>query len=100
MNIEQIIAEIEWLEHLLRLSDRRPLTIADRKVGSQKNNETSIDNPRSGLPRQEWLEDLFRLPDQRPLPMSDWNASQKHDKKHASDRWFPPWFLPSRRDGE
>lgn len=36
MDIERIIAEIEWLELLFSLPDRRPLQMADWKAENQK----------------------------------------------------------------
>jgi hypothetical protein len=66
MNAKQIIAEVEWLEHLFRLPDRRLLQIADCRV-EEPADEKNLNNPWPRLPRQEWLEQLLRLPDNRPL---------------------------------
>lgn len=67
MNTEQIIAEIEWLEHLFSLPDNRPRPIAERKVEKQRDNEARTFDLRLRLPRLEWLEHLFSLPDNRPI---------------------------------
>jgi hypothetical protein len=39
MNAEQIIADIEWLEHLFSLPDNRTLQTADWKVEQQEEDE-------------------------------------------------------------
>jgi hypothetical protein len=67
MNAKQIIAEVEWLEHLFRLPDRRLLQIADCRVEKSAANEKILNTPWPRLPRQEWLEQLLGLPDNRPL---------------------------------
>ena len=53
MDTEKIITDIEWLEQLFRLPDNRPLQISDWKVGLQKKNETSINNPWFRPPSQD-----------------------------------------------
>ena len=45
MDVERIIAEIEWLEQLFRLPDNRPLQIAECNVGCEKDTEIIINNP-------------------------------------------------------
>jgi hypothetical protein len=67
MDAEQIIAEIEWLEQLFRLLDRRLLQIADCKVEKQEANGKHLNSSVHRPPRQEWLERLFTLPNNRPL---------------------------------
>ena len=81
MNAEQIIAEIEWLEQLFRLPDKRPpLQISDWKTATRQT---------AAIAR---LERLFKLPDQRPLQMSDWKAkNQKPDETYADDPRFRLW---------
>ena len=53
MNAEKIIAEIEWLEQLLRLPDPRSLQMSDCKTASQKYDETYTDDPRFRLWRPD-----------------------------------------------
>jgi hypothetical protein len=67
MNAKQIIAEIEWLEHLFTLSDRRLLKIAGCELEKATASGKNLNNPWSRLPRLEWLEQLLSLPDNRPL---------------------------------
>jgi hypothetical protein len=67
MDARKIIAEIEWLEHLLELCDNRTLAVANEEVKKQKDNETYFIDPWPLLPRQEWLEQLAKLQDNRPL---------------------------------
>jgi hypothetical protein len=43
MAIENIIAEIEWLEQFFRLPDNRPLQMADWEAANQKYDETCAD---------------------------------------------------------
>jgi len=45
MDAEKIIAEIELLERLLTLPDKRPLQMADWKAANQKHDETYANNP-------------------------------------------------------
>jgi hypothetical protein len=69
MNTEQIIAEIEWIEHLFRLPDTRLPQTADlwvEKPTTNQQNHLNIPLPR--LPRHEWLEQLFMLSDNRSFP--------------------------------
>ena len=62
MNAEQIIAEIEWLEHLFSLPDNRTVVISDSRAVNRK------------IAAIERLEKLFRLPDERPLQIVDWKG--------------------------
>jgi hypothetical protein len=62
VNAEQIIAEIEWLEHLFSLSDNRTALTCDSRAANRK------------IAAIERLEKLFRLPDKRPLQISDWKG--------------------------
>lgn len=62
MNAEQIIAEIEWLEHLFSLPDNRTLVISGWRAANRQ------------IAAIERLEKLFRLPDKRPLQISDWEG--------------------------
>jgi hypothetical protein len=71
MDIEQTIAEIEWLELLLTLPDNRLFQMADWKSANQRHIEAYANDPWFRLPRQQWLEDLFRLPDNRPFQAAD-----------------------------
>jgi hypothetical protein len=45
MHAEKIMAEIELLEHILTLPDKRPLKMADWKVANQKHDEMYADDP-------------------------------------------------------
>ena len=45
MDAEKAIAEIETLEHLLTLPDRRPLQMPDWKAANRKHDETYAENP-------------------------------------------------------
>jgi hypothetical protein len=78
MNAERNIAEIEWLEKLFRLPDKRSLLISgagNRKIVAIKK-----------------LEKLFRLPDRRQLQMIDSkNANQKYDETYTDDPRFRLW---------
>jgi hypothetical protein len=65
MDAKQIFAEVELLEKIFRLPDRRLIEIADCSVQKPTANEKNLNTP-SHLPRLEWLEQLFRLPDNRP----------------------------------
>ena len=57
MNVEKIIAEVEWLEGIYSLPDTRPLGLTDRDAANQSHDERCADNPwfrlwqRYGLPR-------------------------------------------------
>ena len=80
MNAEGIIAEIEWLEQLFRLPDKRPLLISDWRAANRK------------IAAIERLEKVFRLPDQRPSPIPDWKtANQKYDETYTDDPRFRLW---------
>ena len=45
MDIEKTITEIEWLENIFRLPDKRPLQMSDWKAANQKHDETYANNP-------------------------------------------------------
>lgn len=45
MDVEKTIAEIELLEYLHSLPDRRPLQMADWKAANQKHDEIYANNP-------------------------------------------------------
>lgn len=45
MDVEKTIADIELLENLLALPDRRPLQTSDWKAANQKHDETYANNP-------------------------------------------------------
>jgi hypothetical protein len=45
MDAERTIAEIEMLEHLLSLPDKRPLQMADWKAANQKHDEMYANDP-------------------------------------------------------
>jgi hypothetical protein len=45
MDEEKIIAEIELLEHILTLPDKRPLRMADWKAANQKHDQEYANNP-------------------------------------------------------
>jgi hypothetical protein len=45
MDIEKTITEIELLEHILTLPDKRPLQMSDWKAANQKHDETYANNP-------------------------------------------------------
>ncbi len=57
MDVEKTIAEIEWLEHIYSLADKRPQTLADRHAANQRHDESNVNNPwfrlwqRYGIPR-------------------------------------------------
>jgi hypothetical protein len=67
MSTEQIIAEIEWLEHLFRLPDYRTFQIVYGAEKKQTDNRIVISNRSPRLPRRDWLEALLKLPDNRPF---------------------------------
>jgi len=83
MNAEQIIAEIEWLEHLLELSDARPCNVKEEK---HKGCEAYTNNPCLQLPTQEWLEHLSKLPDNRLPQTTDLRV-----KKAIGNGTYPNW---------
>jgi hypothetical protein len=64
MNAEQIIAEIEWLEQLYRLPDKRQPKMAEWRKARRQNAAT------------DRLEKLFLLPDKRPSQSFDWHAER------------------------
>jgi hypothetical protein len=45
MDIEKTIAEIEMLEQILMLADKRPLRMADWKAANQKHDEKYAADP-------------------------------------------------------
>ncbi len=45
MNLERTIAEIEWLERLFSLPDRRPFGAADREAANRRHDEKNARNP-------------------------------------------------------
>ncbi len=45
MDVEKIIAEIELLERIYALPDKRPLSLADRYAANQKHDEVYAENP-------------------------------------------------------
>jgi hypothetical protein len=57
MDVEKIIAEIEWLERTFTLPDTRQLRLTDREAANQKHDEKYAENPwfrlwkRYGIPR-------------------------------------------------
>jgi hypothetical protein len=80
MNAEQIIADIEWLEQLFRLPDKRTLQVSERRAAHKR------------LAAIQRLEQLFRLPDERPIQMSDWKtAKHMHDESYTDDPRFKLW---------
>ncbi len=79
MNAERIIAEIEWLEQLFRLPDKRSLLIADWGSGNRK------------IAAIKKLDQLFIL-DQRPHQVSDGETTnQKYDETYTDDPRFRLW---------
>ena len=84
MNAELIIAEIEWLEALLRLPDKRRPQLTEWRTAIRQNAAT------------DRLEKLFLLPDPRPPHFSDWTAAvQKLNEMCAYD----PWLGLRKREG-
>jgi len=63
MNAEQIIAEIEWLEQLFQLPDKRLLNLAEWRKAKRQNAAT------------DRLERLFSLPSHRSPLISNWRRS-------------------------
>ena len=57
MDLEKTITEIEWLERIYSLPDRRVLGPADREAANQKHDKMHAENPwfrlwkQYGLPR-------------------------------------------------
>jgi hypothetical protein len=45
MDAEQTITEIEWLERIFALPDRRPFGLADREAANRRHDETYAANP-------------------------------------------------------
>lgn len=45
MDADKIITEIEWLERIFALPDKRPLRLADREAANQKHDEMYAANP-------------------------------------------------------
>jgi hypothetical protein len=64
MKAEQIIAEIEWLEQLYRLPDKRQPNISEWRKARRQNAAT------------DRLEKLFILPDERSIHPFDWHAGR------------------------
>ena len=80
MNAERIIAEIEWLEKLLRLPDERSLLNLDCRAGKRR------------IAAIKKLEKLFQLPDQRPMQMTDWKTTNdKYNERYTDDPRFRLW---------
>jgi hypothetical protein len=67
VNVEKIIAAIEWLERLFRVTDNRTSQMSDSIAANQARFGNHESDAWFGLPRVEWLEELFSLPDNRPL---------------------------------
>jgi hypothetical protein len=74
VSAEQIISEIEWIEHLFRLLDNRTPQTSGCPVENQQAVKANLNPAWPRLPRQEWLDHLFRLHDHRPLPAANWKA--------------------------
>ncbi len=57
MDPEKTISEIEWLERIFALPDRRPFSTADREAANRRHDENQATNPwfklwqSYGLPR-------------------------------------------------
>jgi len=64
MMAEKIIAEIEWLEQLYRLPDKRQPNIFEWRKALRQNAAT------------DRLEKLFILPDERPTDFYDWHTER------------------------
>jgi hypothetical protein len=80
MNAERIIAEIEWLEQLFRMPDKRPLLISDWRDAKRE------------IAAIERLEKLFALPDHRSPQMPDRKTSQQNrDETYSDDPRFRLW---------
>jgi hypothetical protein len=80
MNAEQIIAEIEWLEQLFRLPDKRQVNLSEWRKAKRLNEATY---------RQQ---QIFRLPDTRsPLNLDRTSATQKLDETYHDDPRFRLW---------
>ncbi len=45
MDLEKTISEIEWLERIFSLPDRRPLRMQDREAANQRHDELLAENP-------------------------------------------------------
>ena len=45
MEVEQTIAEIEWLERMLAVPDRRPLTPNDLSAANRRHDEMHANSP-------------------------------------------------------
>ncbi len=45
MDLEKTISEIEWLERIFSLPDKRPLQLQDREAANQRHDELLADNP-------------------------------------------------------
>lgn len=45
MDVEKTITEIEWLERLYSLPDKRQLVLADRYAANQRHDEMYANNP-------------------------------------------------------
>ena len=45
MDVEEIITEIEWLECIFALPDKRPLQLADREAVNRKHDRMYAANP-------------------------------------------------------
>ena len=45
MDLEKTITEIEWLEQIFSLPDKRPLQLRDREAANQRHDELLAANP-------------------------------------------------------
>lgn len=45
MDVEKSITEIEWLERIFALPDRRPLLLHDREAANRRHDEMHAANP-------------------------------------------------------
>jgi len=45
MDAERTIGEIEWLEHLFEVPDKRPLKTSDLSAANRKHDESLAQNP-------------------------------------------------------
>jgi hypothetical protein len=80
MNTERIINEIEWLEMLFSLPDRRHPEVSEWRKAKKQN---------AAIAR---LEMLFSLPDERPLRPCDEEVERtKHEETCTDIPRFRPW---------
>jgi hypothetical protein len=45
MDVEQTIAEIEWLERIFEMSDTRPLSPSDLSAANRRHDEANANSP-------------------------------------------------------